>query len=97
LIFYIIYYNILLSFLATYTTSIKPTTLIKPKLCIDCKFFKKGLFDANKFGKCSLFPIKDNDFFLVDGIVKSSEYNYCSISRKYENMCGEEAKLYEKK
>ena len=76
---------------------------IKPKFCIDCKFFKKdssiSSFDNNKYGKCTLFENeRGNDNFLVDGIDNSKkEYTYCSIARKYEDMCGKEGKFYEKK
>jgi hypothetical protein len=69
---------------------------MKPKLCINCKHFitdgKDGLF-----GKCSLFPLEDNkSYFLVNGI-NPYEYEYCSISRKRNDMCGTEGKMYEKK
>lgn len=76
---------------------------IKPKFCIDCKFFKKDSsicsFNNNKYGKCSLFENEEeNNYFLVDGIDNSKkEYTYCSIARKYENMCGKEGKFYKKK
>jgi hypothetical protein len=73
---------------------------IKPKLCVDCKFFTKDFFTSNKFGKCSLFPYREyNDSFLVDGIKenKNIEYHYCSTSRMYDNMCGEKGKLFENK
>jgi len=78
---------------------------IKPKLCIDCKFFRKPNFSIdNKFGKCSFFPDKkdydDDDMeFLVTGIKKNKKefYYYCSTSRKYEDMCGKEGRFYEKK
>ena len=69
----------------------------KPKLCIDCKFFKKDLF-SNKYGRCSLFTREeDTKSFLVDGIDRTRiEYQYCAIARKYDDMCGEEGKLYVK-
>jgi len=72
-----------------------------PKLCVDCKFFKKDLF-GNKYGTCSLFEkteISDNyNDFLVDGIVrrKKVKYHYCSTARNDDNMCGKDGKLYEK-
>ena len=70
---------------------------IKPKLCIDCKFYKKDLFNS-KFGKCSLFTLNyDQDYFLVDGNTGKKDYLFCSIARKYDHMCGEKAKFYEKK
>ena len=88
----IIYYNI-------YILSIFSENLIKPKLCIDCKYFKKDFFIDNKFGTCSFFPIeKEDDYFLVDGIrTKKTEYMFCNVARKIHDMCGEEGKFYEKK
>ncbi len=75
----------------------------KPKLCIDCKFYKNNFFTNSKFGKCSLF-LKDehDDYFLVNGknnieYYQYSGYYYCSTSRKYDNMCGNEGKFYEEK
>ena len=72
---------------------------IKPKLCIDCKFYKKHFFTDSEFGKCSVFPIgKYDDSFLVNGkIDKNIQYYYCSTSRKNEDMCGKEGKFCEKK
>ena len=77
---------------------------IKPKLCIDCKFFRKDNLSNDKFGKCSFFPDKkdydDDDMeFLVTGIKKNKKefYYFCSTSRKYEDMCGKEGRFYEKK
>jgi hypothetical protein len=72
---------------------------IKPKLCIDCKFYTNNIFTGNQFGKCSLFlKENENDYFLVNGINNNKkEYYYCSTSRKSKQMCGEEGKFYEKK
>ena len=71
---------------------------MKPKLCINCKYF---ITDNNtgKFGKCSLFTKKENEIFnLVNGIHKDNiEYYYCSLSRETEDMCGKEGKMYKKK
>ena len=72
---------------------------IKPKLCINCKYF---ITDYNKdiFGKCSLFPIKEEAInHLINGIQKEEEkeYYYCSTSRRSDNMCGIEGKMYKKK
>jgi hypothetical protein len=77
---------------------------IKPKLCIDCKFFIKDHTD-DKFGKCVLFPKRNedyyyNDYFLVNGIEtknKSIEYHFCATSRQFDKMCGKEGKFYEAK
>jgi hypothetical protein len=72
---------------------------IKPKLCFECKHFKKDFFITNKFGKCILFPRIENDYFFVDGIknTKKDDYFYCSTARRVDNMCGKEGVFYEKK
>ena len=69
------------------------------KICIDCKFFSNNFFTDKNFGKCLLFPYKqDNTDYLVTGINKNEkpEYHYCSTARKFNYMCGEEGKKYEK-
>lgn len=89
--FLIIFYSILSAFLAD---------PIKPKLCINCKFFKNNFIVGSAFGKCSLFPIfENNDSFLVNGInqIKKIDYKYCSILRENDNYCGRDGKLYKEK
>ena len=75
-------------------------TCIKPKLCINCKYYinTSDVKSNIIYGKCLLFPRKnDNDInFLVTG-EKKLEYDYCSTSRNSENMCGEEGKLHVRK
>jgi len=34
--------------------------------------------------------------YLVSGKISKPRYNYCSIARKYDSMCGEQGKYYEK-
>ena len=73
---------------------------IRPKFCVDCKFYKKDFFTFSEFGKCTLFPKeKYNDYFLVNGNKNDNniEYHYCSTVRNFDRMCGEEGKFYEKK
>jgi hypothetical protein len=73
---------------------------ITPKLCIDCKFYKKeNFFTSSEFGKCVLFPKEnDNDYFLVNGVNNNkTEYHYCSTSRQVERMCAKQGKFYENK
>jgi len=93
-IFFIICFNIL-------STVFSMSNAVKPKLCIDCKFFiKDNVFTLNEFGKCALFSkVKKNDNYLVDGSKQydKMEYSYCSIVRNFEDMCGEEGRLYEKR
>lgn len=91
-IFLIISHTILSTF------SINPTPT--QKLCVDCKFFKSELFFGNKFARCSLFPTEEINYdFLVDGSKKNKQikYGYCSVARQFDDMCGNEGKLYEKK
>ena len=74
------------------------TNAIKPNFCVDCKHFRYDFFSGKQFGKCALFPIvKEKDrYYLVNGQGQKTEYNYCSIARGYNDMCGEEGKLFEK-
>lgn len=70
---------------------------MKPKLCINCKYFITDNY-TGKFGKCSLFPRKENNIYnLVNGIHKDNiEYHFCSTTRDLEHMCGKEGKMYKK-
>ena len=74
---------------------------IKPKLCINCKYFiedkESGKF--GKFNKCSLFPKDsiDNIYNLVYGAEVNEGYFYCATARSRESMCGKEGKMYKKK
>ena len=69
---------------------------IKPKLCINCKYFLTDKSN-DKYAKCSLFPKQDGkiNFFVNDKY--NEDYYYCSISRFMKDMCGEEGKLYKRK
>lgn len=71
---------------------------INPKLCVNCRYFITDNI-TGKFGRCSLFPMKEKNFYsLVNGIHNEIiEYHYCSVSRELENMCGKEGKMYKKK
>jgi hypothetical protein len=72
---------------------------IKPKICIECKYYTKdSFFTFSEFGKCSLFPSEEyTGYFLVNGKKPNKEYYYCYTSREFDNMCGKEGKFYEKK
>ena len=75
--------------------------VIKPKLCINCKYFITDN-DNGKFGKCSLFTKEENVnnyYMLVNGISENKiiEYHYCRTSRQIETMCGKEGKMYKRK
>lgn len=69
---------------------------IKPKLCINCKYFITDNM-TDKYGKCSLFPKKEGKInFLVNGI-NEDEYYHASTSRELDEMCGEKGNRYKKK
>ena len=69
---------------------------IKPKLCINCKHFITDNGNG-EFGKCSLFPtIVHKINYLVNGI-HEDKYNYCSTARSFDDMCGENGKMYKNK
>jgi len=77
------------------------TSTIKPNLCVNCKHFRYDFFSGKKFGKCALLPKVEekNIYYLVNGEDKytHTDYHFCSIARKYDDMCGTEGKLFESK
>lgn len=79
---------------------ILPTLSLKKtisKFCINCKFFINSDSNDNKYGKCSLFPMHENNInFLVTGL-ENNDYSYCKTARTYDDMCGKEGKKYKKK
>uniref|UniRef100_A0A6C0EA03 Uncharacterized protein n=1 Tax=viral metagenome TaxID=1070528 RepID=A0A6C0EA03_9ZZZZ len=88
--------------LITYAIMLSPLSKSQhtPKLCINCKFFRKDFFTRSKFGQCSMFPIEpESEYYLVNGKPDDHDniYLYCSISRKFEHMCGKEGKYYQEK
>jgi hypothetical protein len=104
--------NYLFLFFCSVILPIFSLKVIKPKLCINCKYFVKDtknnnandnyandnyVSDNNIYAKCSFFPKKENTInFLVTGN-NMNEYYYCSTSRSSEHMCGEAGKMYKKK
>ena len=71
----------------------------KPKLCIDCKHFKKAFFSDDKYGKCAVSPVViEDDNYEVTGIVlqEKNDHQFCSIERRY-GECGVDGKLFVKK
>jgi len=70
---------------------------IKPKFCINCKYFiKPSLGVSNEFAKCSLF-IVENQKYLIDGVHRESNYRYCYTAREFDSLCGKNATKYKKK
>jgi len=75
---------------------------LKPKICIDCKYFIPSGSNYDEFGKCSLskYEIDKNDErYLVTGIQVPVvvEYRFCTTMRSNEKLCGKEGKNYVKK
>lgn len=73
---------------------------MSPKLCIHCKHFRGEFLTDQRFGKCAKSPVvSDVDEWLVTGRIHNQkrEYNYCSIVRKYNPVCGPDGKLFEQK
>jgi hypothetical protein len=70
---------------------------IKPKFCINCKYFvKPSGGTSNEFSKCSLF-IVESQKYLIDGVHRNSDYKYCSTAREFEGLCGKNATKYKKR
>lgn len=72
-------------------------SLNEPKLCVNCVFFKNELFNSNTYGKCTAFPIQnENNDHLIDGrfTKEVTTYYYCSTSRKSSTLCGEEGRRF---
>jgi len=69
---------------------------LKPKFCVNCKYFISNEINKEQFGKCSLFPAYNAEF-LVSGNKNPENYYYCSTVRSWEDMCGKNATKYVKK
>jgi hypothetical protein len=71
----------------------------KPNFCINCRHFITDN-DIGLFGKCALFPLKNKkNGFLINGIQEDEiiDFEYCSVTRKIDSMCGKEGKLHKRK
>jgi len=67
------------------------------KFCVNCRYFipnTDGL--KSEYGKCSVFPY-ENTKFLVDGIIRDTEFFTCSTARSSEKLCGKNGNRYKKK
>ena len=74
-------------------------TAFSLKICTNCEFFHQKLLQPSKFGKCTKFPIPNEDpYFLVNGIrTVEQDYNYCSTAREFDHLCGKDAIYFKKK
>jgi len=85
-------FSILISFLGPALSLKEPVY----KHCINCKFFKNVHPTDTSYGKCTLFPIVENNMnYLVNGIGKV-DYFYCTIARKDNKMCGTSGMYFKK-
>jgi hypothetical protein len=65
-----------------------------PKFCVNCVHYiphKKP-----EFSECKLFPLGNDDTYLITGQVNIQpiEYHYCSTSRIFDHMCGKSGEKY---
>ena len=75
------------------------SNVIKPKLCINCKYFITDNA-TGKYGRCMLFKIEgEKCYSLVNGNIMENrnEYQYCVLARQMEDKCGSQAKMYKTK
>jgi hypothetical protein len=84
-------YQFLILYIFLLTSSLK----LKPKFCINCKHYIQGETNNKEYGKCSVF-VKDDPRFLVDGVVRTDNYRYCSTARSFDDLCGINATKYKK-
>ena len=91
--------HIFLSFIFSAISHVFSFPEIRPKICINCQHFIPD-HDIGLFGKCSLFPLKpNNNDFLITGMPEEEliDYQYCSVTRKRDAMCGKEGKMHKRK
>lgn len=89
-------YLFLLLNLFLFSVSITNSRQLKPKFCINCKYYIPSQQNKANFGKCALFPSQQADF-LVSGTENPENYYYCSTARSWQDMCGKNATRYVKK
>ncbi len=71
--------------------------IIESKFCVNCKFHITA--DELLYSKCNLyqkFTKSAQINYLVTGQNSSEEidYNYCTIARQFEDMCGKNGSKY---
>lgn len=77
--------------------ALKISADVKPRICVNCRYFipdTNGL--KSEYGKCSIFTY-ENTKFLVDGIIRDTEFFTCSTARSCEKLCGKSGVRYKKK
>ena len=77
------------------------TTAECTKFCINCKYFisNKALLDKPTYGKCLVYPKRDEitETFLITGQKEAQNYHFCSTARMSFNMCGQQGKNFKEK
>jgi len=69
---------------------------IKPKFCINCKYFIKPPAGMNEYARCSLFLV-NSPKFLIDGLHRNEDYRHCYTAREFDDLCGKNATKYKKR
>ena len=76
---------------------------VRPKICVNCKYFTPRFGKSNDFAKCSRFLKGEIDTsYLVTGEKRNSDTDtenmyYCSTARGSNSMCGIDGKFYYEK
>lgn len=68
------------------------------KLCKDCKFFRMdwGSPISGRFAKCTRHSVIIPNLVTGRGEI-DKKWQYCSIERDFERLCGPEARYFETK
>ena len=75
----------------------------KPKHCANCQHFIANQNNDLSYGRCRLYPKDDNYLhemaYVVSGTKKNvaEEYNFCTIIRMDEKLCGMAGKMHKRK
>jgi hypothetical protein len=81
--------------LCIFLSAVSLKTNLKPKFCINCRYYIKDEKGNKQNGRCLQFP-NDNSNFLVDGVVRADDYRFCSTARNFDHLCGVNATKYKK-
>jgi hypothetical protein len=70
---------------------------LEQKLCRNCKHYIRDVDNDIKFSKCAQFISEDKSVYhLIDGVDnRKPSHHYCSVARKFDFMCSENAIYYE--
>ena len=83
-----------LSVLSVLLLEVISINVIKPKLCLNCKYL---ITENGKKGNWSLFRKEENNnYMLVNCISESIENRNCFTVKKFEDMCDKECEMHKR-